>query len=146
TISQLGFMMVGIGIGLYPIALFHLTTHAFFKCLLFLCAGAVIHELQHLKDRNGLDFNPQDIRNMGGLRKSMPVTFATMLIAGLALAGFPLTAGYLSKDALLVHAFEWAALQGAFSYGIPGTLVVVSALTSFYILRLLVKVFFAPPA
>src|SRR5690606_30589363 len=111
TISQLGFMMVGIGIGLYPIALFHLVTHAFFKCLLFLCAGAVIHEMQHAKDAHRLNIDPQDIRNMGGLRKHMPVTFVAMLIASLALVGFPLTGGYLSKDALVIHAFEWAALQ-----------------------------------
>lgn len=146
TVSQLGFMMVGIGIGMYPIALFHLATHAFFKCLLFLCAGAIIHELQHLNDKHRLGIDPQDIRHMGGLRKHMPVTFATMLIASLALVGFPLTSGFLSKDALLVHAFEWAAeLQGA-AHIIPYVLAFVSVLTSFYIFRLLAKVFFGSPA
>ncbi len=142
TISQLGFMMVGIGIGVQSVALFHLVTHAFFKCLLFLCAGAVIHEMQHLKETLRLDIDPQDIRNMGGLRKHMPLTFAAMLIASLALAGFPLTGGYLSKDALLVHAFEWAALQQGAARSIPYVLAIVSVLTSFYILRLLAKVFF----
>jgi len=142
TISQLGFMMVGIGIGMYPVALFHLVTHAFFKCLLFLCAGAIIHEMQHAKEANRLDIDPQDIRNMGGLRKYMPLTFAAMLIASLALAGFPFTSGYLSKDALIVHTFEWAALQSGVAKLIPYILVVVSMLTSFYILRLLAKVFF----
>jgi len=142
TISQLGFMMVGIGIGMYPVALFHLVTHAFFKCLLFLCAGAIIHEMQHVKETHALDIDPQDIRNMGGLRKHMPLTFATMLIASLALAGFPFTGGYLSKDALLVHTFEWAALQSGAAKLIPYVLVIVSMLTSFYILRLLANVFF----
>lgn len=142
TISQLGFMMVGIGIGMYPVALFHLVTHAFFKCLLFLCAGAIIHEMQHAKEAHGLDIDPQDIRNMGGLRKHMPLTFAAMLIASLALAGFPFTGGYLSKDALIVHTFEWAALQSGAAKLIPYVLVIVSMLTSFYILRLLAKVFF----
>lgn len=146
TVSQLGFMMVGIGIGLYPIALFHLATHAFFKCLLFLCAGAVIHEMQHLNDKHRLGIDPQDIRNMGGLRRYMPVTFATMLIASLALVGFPLTSGYLSKDALLVHAFEWAALHQGAAHIIPYVLAFVSMLTSFYIFRLLAKVFFGTAA
>lgn len=144
TISQLGFMMVGIGIGMYPMALFHLATHAFFKCLLFLCAGAVIHEMQHISKAHRLDIDPQDIRNMGGLRAHMPVTFATMLVASLALTGFPFTAGYLSKDALLVHAFEWAALQHGIAKAIPYVLVAVSVLTSFYIFRLLTKVFLGP--
>ena len=142
TISQLGFMMVGIGIGLYPIALFHLVTHAFFKCLLFLGAGAIIHEMQHVKEARGLDIDPQDIRNMGGLRKHMPLTFAAMLIASLALVGFPLTGGYLSKDALLIHTFEWAALQSGAAKLIPYLLVAVAVMTSFYILRLVTKVFF----
>jgi len=142
TISQLGFMMVGIGIGLFPVALFHLATHAFFKCLLFLCAGAVIHQMHHVAESQQHEIDPQDIRNMGGLRRHMPVTFATMLIASLALAGFPFTSGYLSKDALIVHTFEWAALQSGFAKVIPYLLLAVSALTSFYILRLLAKVFF----
>ncbi|MFC3196793.1 NADH-quinone oxidoreductase subunit L [Parapedobacter deserti] len=146
TVSQLGFMMVGVGIGMYHVALFHLVTHAFFKCLLFLTAGSVIHAMQHTKEKHGLDIDPQDIRQMGGLRKQMPVTFVTMLIASLALAGFPLTAGYLSKDALLVHAFEWSSLQHGAVKVIPFILLFVSVLTSFYIFRLLAKVFFAPSA
>ncbi|WP_257669027.1 NADH-quinone oxidoreductase subunit 5 family protein [Parapedobacter tibetensis] len=146
TISQLGFMMVGVGIGMSHVSLFHLVTHAFFKCLLFLCAGAIIHEMQHLNQKHQLTIDPQDIRNMGGLGKYMPITCATMLIAALALTGFPLTAGYLSKDALLVHAFEWGALQQGAAKIIPYMLVIVSVLTSFYIFRLLFKVFFASPA
>lgn len=146
TVSQLGFMMVAIGIGMYPIALFHLATHAFFKCLLFLCAGAVIHEMKHLTDKHHPGIDPQDIRNMGGLGRHMPITFATMGIASLALVGFPLTSGYLSKDALLVHAIEWAAWQQGAAHIIPYVLAFVSILTSFYIFRLLTKVFLGSAA
>src|SRR5690606_37513821 len=74
TISQLGFMVAGIGMGTYHAALFHLTTHAFFKCLLFLAAGAIIHEMQHLNEKYQQDIDPQDIRHMGGLRRQMPIT------------------------------------------------------------------------
>src|SRR5690606_30084383 len=146
TVSQLGFMVAAIRIGMYPIALFHLATHAFFKCLLFLCAGAVIHEMQHLSDKHELGIDPQDIRQMGGLRRYMPVTFITMGIAALALVGFPLTSGYLSKDALLVHAFEWAADRQGAAHLVPYVLAFVSVLTSFYIFRLLAKVFFGAAA
>lgn len=142
TISQLGFMMVAIGIGQYGVAIFHLTTHAFFKCLLFLSAGAVIHEMQHIKEKNALDFDPQDIRHMGGLRKRMPWTFRLTLVAALALAGLPLTAGYLSKDAILIYAFEWSEWQSSYWKIIPVSLLITSALTAFYIGRLLFKVFF----
>lgn len=142
TISQLGFMMVAIGIGQFGAAIFHLVTHAFFKCLLFLSAGAVIHEMHHLKETTGLTFNPQDIRNMGGLRKFMPKTFWLTLIAAFALAGLPLSAGYLSKDAILIYAFEWAEWQDGVWVLIPLSLLVTSALTAFYIARLVFKVFF----
>jgi NADH-quinone oxidoreductase subunit L len=88
--------------------LFHLVTHAFFKCLLFLSAGIIIHEMQHLKDEHNLDIDPQNILYMGGLRKKLPLTFAVCMIAALALIGMPLTSGYLSKDGILIQAFEWA--------------------------------------
>ncbi|WP_343569499.1 NADH-quinone oxidoreductase subunit L [Sphingobacterium sp.] len=142
TISQLGFMMVGIGIGTWDAALFHLTTHAFFKCLLFLSAGAVIHEMAHLKEHSHLDFDPQDLRNMGGLRQYMPKTFVLMGIASLALAGFPLTSGYLSKDSIVISSFEWAISKGNLYLIIPISLILVSILTAFYIGRLLFKAFF----
>ncbi|MFA4977669.1 MAG: NADH-quinone oxidoreductase subunit L [Sphingobacterium sp.] len=142
TISQLGFMMVGIGIGTWDAALFHLTTHAFFKCLLFLSAGAVIHEMAHLKEHSHLDFDPQDLRNMGGLRQYMPKTFVLMSIASLALAGFPLTSGYLSKDSIVISSFEWAISKGNVYLIIPISLILVSILTAFYIGRLLFKAFF----
>jgi len=142
TISQLGFMMVAIGIGQYGAAIFHLVTHAFFKCLLFLSAGAVIHEMHHLKEKYQLDFDAQDIRNMGGLRKFMPWTFRLTLVAALALAGLPLTAGYLSKDAILIYTFEWSEWQSGYWKIVPIALFVTSALTAFYIGRLVFKVFF----
>jgi len=142
TISQLGFMMVGIGIGTWDAALFHLTTHAFFKCLLFLSAGAVIHEMAHLKTHSHLDFDPQDLRNMGGLRQYMPNTFLLMSIASLALAGFPLTSGYLSKDSIIISSFEWALSKGSVYLLIPISLIIVSILTAFYIGRLIFKAFF----
>ncbi|WP_134091241.1 NADH-quinone oxidoreductase subunit L [Olivibacter sp. XZL3] len=145
TISQLGFMMVAIGIGQYGVAIFHLVTHAFFKCLLFLSAGAVIHEMQHVKETLKLELDPQDIRNMGGLRRYMPHTFRLTLVAALALAGLPLTAGYLSKDAILIFAFEWAEWQSAWWKFIPVSLLVTSALTAFYIARLVFKVFYGKP-
>lgn len=142
TISQLGYMMVAVGIGAWDAAMFHLATHAFFKCLLFLSAGAVIHEMAHLKAHTNLDFDPQDLRNMGGLRQYMPKTFVMMAIASLALAGFPLTSGFLSKDAIVISAFEWAIQQGGVAIVIPFVLVIVSILTAFYIGRLIFKAFF----
>ena len=142
TISQLGYMMVAIGIGAWDAAMFHLTTHAFFKCLLFLGAGAVIHEMNTIKKHDCQTIDPQDLRNMGGLRKYMPKTFILMSIASFALAGFPLTSGFLSKDAIIISSFEWAIHQGGLYHIIPIVLVVVSILTAFYIGRLIFKTFF----
>ncbi|HXH98925.1 MAG TPA: NADH-quinone oxidoreductase subunit L [Sphingobacteriaceae bacterium] len=142
TISQLGFMMLAMGIGAVDGGIFHLATHAFFKCLLFLAAGALIHALAHLKEKDDLDFDIQDIRNMGGLRTLMPVTFYTMLVASIALIGLPLTSGYLSKDAILIRAFEWAESKALIFTIVPYTALLVSWLTAFYISRLIFKVFF----
>ncbi|MGX5690320.1 NADH-quinone oxidoreductase subunit L [Arcticibacter tournemirensis] len=142
TISQLGFMMLAMGVGAQSSAIFHLVTHAFFKCLLFLAAGAVIHEMAHLRDKNNLQFDTQDIRLMGGLRKRMPVTFVCMLVASLALAGLPLTSGYLSKDAILIQSFEWAEGRNGLSKLIPYSALITSWFTAFYISRLIFKVFF----
>ena len=142
TISQLGYMMVAVGIGAWDAAMFHLATHAFFKCLLFLSAGAVIHTMSNICKWAHPDMNPQDLRNMGGLRQYMPKTFVFMSIASLALAGFPLTSGFLSKDAIVISAFEWAIQQGGLTLVIPIILVIVSILTAFYIGRLIFKIFF----
>ncbi len=141
TISQLGFMVAAMGIGAYSSALFHLATHAFFKCLLFLSAGVIIHEMQHLKAKLQLDIDPQNILYMGGLRKVLPVTFITSIIAALALIGFPLTSGYLSKDGILIQAFEWAEGRSVLYKIIPISILITSWLTAFYIARLLFKVF-----
>ena len=98
TISQLGYMFLACGVAAYSAAIFHLVTHAFFKALLFLAAGSVIHAMG----------GEQDMRKMGGLRKKLPVTFWTMTAAVFAIAGFPPFAGFFSKDAILYAAF----LQG----------------------------------
>ncbi|SKB28665.1 NADH-quinone oxidoreductase subunit L [Daejeonella lutea] len=142
TISQLGFMIAAMGIGAYGESIFHLATHAFFKCLLFLAAGSVIHQLHHYKEHHSLEFNHQDIRLMGGLRKQMPIAFITMCIAAAALAGLPFTSGFLSKDAILITSFEWAEGYHGFKKLVPFVLVLTSWLTVFYIGRLIFKVFF----
>lgn len=142
TISQLGFMIMAMGIGAYSSSLFHLVTHAFFKCLLFLVAGIVIHQMQHIKEENDLDIDPQNILHMGGLRKKMPLTFIVAVIASLALIGIPLTSGFLSKDGILVRAFEWSDDKSWVYRLIPLGAIVSSLLTAFYIGRLVVKVFF----
>lgn len=142
TISQLGFMVMAMGIGAYASSLFHLVTHAFFKCLLFLSAGIIIHQMQHLKDEHQLDIDPQNILYMGGLRKKLPLTFTVCIIAGLALVGLPLTSGYLSKDGIIIQAFEWADGKSWFYMLIPLGALLSGALTAFYVARLIFKVFF----
>jgi NADH-quinone oxidoreductase subunit L len=132
TCSQLGYMFVAMGSGAYSIGMFHLFTHAFFKALLFLGSGSVILAMHH----------EQDIRNMGGLWRKIPFTYAMMLIGTLALTGFPFTAGYFSKDAI-IEADEVA--KGAMSsYGFIMT-VAAAALTSFYSWRLIFKTFHGTP-
>ncbi len=138
TCSQLGYMFVAAGVGAYPAAMFHLFTHAFFKALLFLCAGSVIHAMHH----------EQDMRNYGGLRKKIPLTFWAMMIGTLAITGvgIPLThigfAGFLSKDAIIESA--WAGSNGAAHYAF--WLLVISALfTSFYSWRLMFMTFYGEP-
>ncbi|MCY7351090.1 MAG: NADH-quinone oxidoreductase subunit L [Cytophagaceae bacterium] len=125
TVSQLGYMFMGLGVAAYTPAAFHVMTHAFFKALLFLGAGSVIHAMS----------NEQDIRNMGGLRKALPITFLTFLIGTIAIAGIPPFAGFFSKDEILLHVFEHNKLM----WGIG---VFTSMLTSFYMFRLLFLVFF----
>jgi NADH-quinone oxidoreductase subunit L len=142
TISQLGYMVLAMGVGAYGSSLFHLATHAFFKCLLFLVAGIVIHEMQHIKEENDLDIDPQNILHMGGLRKKLPLTFIVAVVGSLALIGIPLTSGYLSKDGILIQAFEWSEGRSAWLKLIPAGALFTSWLTAFYVSRLLVKVFF----
>src|SRR3954452_6162331 len=123
TCSQLGYMFVGLGVGAYSAGMFHLFTHAFFKALLFLGAGSVIIAMHH----------EQDIRNMGGLRRYIPFTAAMMAIGTLALTGFPLTAGYFSKDAIIEAAY--ASPRPGAAYAFLCT-VIAAFMTSFYSWRL----------
>ncbi|WP_299821105.1 NADH-quinone oxidoreductase subunit L [uncultured Pontibacter sp.] len=148
TISQLGYMVMGMGTGAYDASLFHLTTHAFFKAALFLNSGIIIHAmhrgLHHMHHTGHVD--AQDIRNMGGLRKTMPFTFYTYLIAAAALAGIPLTSGFLSKDAILSVAWAWAQTMSAngnsLYFAVPITGFVVVLLTAFYMARHMWFMFF----
>jgi NADH-quinone oxidoreductase subunit L len=132
TCSQLGYMFVAMGAGAYSVGMFHLFTHAFFKALLFLGAGSVIHAMHH----------EQDIRNMGGLKDKIPFTYVTMVIGTLALTGFPLTAGYFSKDAIIESAF--VAHNPFALYAFLAT-VIAAGLTSFYSWRLIFKTFHGEP-
>jgi NADH-quinone oxidoreductase subunit L len=128
TVSQLGFMMMGLGVGGVAVGMFHLITHAFFKALLFLGAGSVIHGVHE----------EQDIRRMGGLRKFMPVTFAVYAVGMLALSGFPLLfSGFWSKDAILHAAHEWQGSRLPFFLG-----MLAAFLTAFYMMRQVIYVFF----
>jgi len=141
TISQLGFMIAALGIGAYVAAAFHLITHAFFKALLFLGSGSVIHGMEHgVLHTGNHHVDPQDMYNMGGLRKKMPITFWTFLIGGFALSGFPiLTAGFWSKDEILADAFahgHWAVFT---------TLAVAAFLTAFYTMRQITLTFLGEP-
>ncbi len=129
TCSQLGYMFVALGVGAYPVAIFHLFTHAFFKALLFLGSGSVIHAVA----------DEQDMRKMGGLRTHIPLTYWMMVIGTLALTGFPLTAGYFSKDAIIEAAFGANANPMA-AYGFLLT-VVAALLTAFYSWRLIFMTF-----
>src|SRR5436309_3283234 len=131
TVSQLGFMMMGIGVGGYAVGMLHLITHAFFKALLFMGAGSVIHGCHE----------EQDIRHMGGLRKAMPITFATYSIGMMALSGVPLFfSGFWSKDEILYSAMKWQPSRLPFYFGIAGAF-----LTAFYMTRQMWYVFFRPP-
>ncbi|MEO7216229.1 NADH-quinone oxidoreductase subunit L [Mucilaginibacter sp.] len=142
TISQLGYMVMAMGVGAYSSSLLHLATHAFFKCLLFLVAGIVIHEVKHISDENNLDIDPQNILHMGGLRKKLPLTFIAALIGGVALIGLPFTSGFLSKDGILVQAFNWCDSKNPLLSVIPIGAEFTSWLTAFYVTRLIIKVFF----
>jgi NADH-quinone oxidoreductase subunit L len=125
TVSQLGYMFLGLGVGAYSAGVWHLVTHAFFKALLFLGAGSVIHACH----------GEQDIRKMGGLRKQIPITFATLICAGVAISGIPPFAGYYSKDAILVAAYHHAPWM--FYVG-----VITAGMTAFYVFRAIFLTFF----
>jgi NADH-quinone oxidoreductase subunit L len=138
TCSQLGYMFVALGVGAYGAAIFHLFTHAFFKALLFLCAGSVIHSVS----------DEQDMRNMGGLRTHIPMTFWTMIIGTIAITGVGIpgtsigTAGFFSKDMIIESAFVGHNAVAGFAFTL---LVVAAAFTSFYSWRLIFMTFFGKP-
>ena len=132
TCSQLGYMFVAMGVGAWSVGMYHLFTHAFFKALLFLGSGSVIHAMHH----------EQDIRNMGGLKNKIPATYWLMVIGTLALTGFPLTAGYFSKDAIIEAAY---AAKNPFAVYAFACVVVAACLTSFYSWRLIFKTFHGEP-
>src|SRR5574339_55734 len=141
TISQLGFMIAALGIGAYIAAVFHLITHAFFKALLFLGSGSVIHGMEHgVLHTGNHHVDPQNMFNMGGLRKKMPITFWTFLIGGFALSGFPLvTAGFWSKDEILADAWvngHWIVFL---------VLAAAAFLTAFYTMRQVTLTFLGEP-
>ncbi|HLB45837.1 MAG TPA: NADH-quinone oxidoreductase subunit L [Anaerolineales bacterium] len=139
TISQLGYMIAALGIGAYVAAAFHLITHAFFKALLFLGSGSVIHGVEHGMHHSHEHIDPQDMFNMGGLRKKMPVTFWTFLIGGFALSGFPfITAGFWSKDEILADAFANGPL-------VFWVLALSALLTGFYTMRQISLTFLGEP-
>ncbi len=133
TCSQLGYMFVAMGVGAYSVGMFHLFTHASFKALLFLGSGSVITAMHH----------EQDIRKMGGLRSKLPFTYWTMVIGTLALTGFPLTAGYYSKDAVIEAAYSGHGSVAMYGYVLT---LVSAALTAFYSWRLIFKTFHGEPA
>jgi NADH-quinone oxidoreductase subunit L len=124
TVSQLGYMFLALGVGAFSSSVFHVTTHAFFKALLFLCAGSVIHAMS----------GEQDIRNMGGLRKKLPITFFTMLIGTIAISGIPPFSGFFSKDEILAHVFEHNKVLWVIA-------TITSIMTAFYMFRMLFLTF-----
>src|SRR5205823_12125533 len=128
TVSQLGYMFVGIRSGAYGAGVWHVVTHAFFKALLFLGAGSVIHALE----------GEQDMRHMGGLRKTIPITFWTMCCAWVAISGIPPFSGFFSKDAILAAAFEH-------SPAIYWIGVITAGITAFYVSRAMFMTFFGEP-
>ncbi|MGI6457319.1 MAG: NADH-quinone oxidoreductase subunit L [bacterium] len=133
TISQLGYMVTALGVGAYTAGLYHLMTHAFFKALLFLGSGSVIHAV-----------HTQDMREMGGLRSKLPTTFATMLIATLAISGIPFFSGFGSKDAILAGTMEFG-LEHPQHFLIPLGLILAASITAFYMFRLIFMTFYGEP-
>ena len=156
TVSQLGYMFIGVGSGAYVAGVFHLVTHAFFKALLFLGSGSVIFAMHRAYHHTGNHDDAQDMRNMGGLKQYMPTTFYLMWIATLAIAGIPPLAGFFSKDEILGAVFERAqhsTIASAHLFGVPGTawlyfawiLGLASAfMTAIYMTRMMLYTFHGP--
>jgi NADH-quinone oxidoreductase subunit L len=146
TVSQLGFMIMSLGVGGYTNGFFHLVTHAWFKAALFLAAGSVIHAMHHsMHHMHDHHTDPQDINNMGGLRKTMPWTYRTFLFVTLALSGIPLTSGFLSKDGILAGTLAYANLTGGWHWIIPVLGFTAAGMTAFYMFRLTIVAFHGEP-
>ncbi len=133
TISQLGYMIMGLGVGAFAAGFFHLVTHAAFKAGLFLASGSVIYAMHH----------EQDMRQMGGLRRKMPITYWSFVIFSLSISGIPFTSGFLSKDSILAGAFAYGKLSGNYIIPIIGYAVVF--LTAMYMFRLIIMTFHGEP-
>jgi NADH-quinone oxidoreductase subunit L len=133
TVSQLGYMIMSLGVGAYAFAFFHLVTHAFFKACMFLGSGSVIHAMHH----------EQDMTKMGGLKKKMPLTYWTFLISTLAISGVPFTSGFLSKDGILAGTLAFGKLTG--HWLIPAIAFTVAGMTAFYMFRLVLMTFHGEP-
>src|SRR5512133_3338862 len=141
TVSQLGFMFLAMGVGAFGAGIFHLMTHAFFKACLFLGSGSVIHAMHHALHHGHLHDDPQDMRNMGGLRKAMPITFLTFLVSTIAIAGIPGLSGFFSKDEILWQAFA-NPLHGNVNIVLWGIGAIAACFTAFYMFRLVFMTFF----
>ena len=145
TVSQLGYMILAVGTGAYIAGFFHLVTHAMFKACLFYGSGSVIHAMHHaLHNKHDHDTDPQDMRNMGGFKSKMPVTYWTMVVAALAISGVPLFSGFLSKDAILAGTLAFGThhpqhfLLPIFGFG-------AALITAFYMFRLIFMTFHNEP-
>ena len=138
TVSQLGYMFLAMGVGAFTAGVFHLMTHAFFKACLFLGSGSVIHAMHHAMHHAHVNDDPQDMRNMGGLRKKMPITFLTFLVSTIAIAGIPGFSGFFSKDEILWWSF--GSTRGHWLLWLVGA--IAAGMTAFYMFRLVFMTFF----
>ena len=138
TVSQLGYMFLGLGVGAYAAGMFHVLTHAFFKALLFLGAGSVIHSMHHGLHKVHSHVDAQDMRNMGGLKTKTPITYVTFVIATLAISGIPGFSGFFSKDEILWQAYS--SPHGNFFLWLIGA--IAAGMTAFYMFRLVFMTFF----
>ena len=143
TISQLGYMIMALGVGAPVYAFFHLVTHAMFKACLFLCSGSVIHAMHHaLHHLDDHHTDPQDMNNMGGLKDKMPITHATMLVSTLAIAGVPFFSGFLSKDGILAAVLSFYYKYEGWTMILPVAGFGAAMITAFYMFRLIFKTFY----
>ena len=141
TVSQLGFMFLAMGVGAFSAGIFHLMTHAFFKACLFLGSGSVIHAMHHALHHIHSHDDAQDMRNMGGLKSAMPITFITFLVSTIAIAGIPGFSGFFSKDEILWQAFA-NPYHGTLNMALWGIGAVAACFTAFYMFRLVFMTFF----